>query len=174
MQFNKINTTDEAYAVIDAALNSTAEDRTDYNIVAKAYNDLAISQGMSFEFPKAKYPSLKKQLEKRGLVVGVDMQIRHVVDGADEQGNGGTDTVIMRRLTEKAAQILVITVPNRKKKGASSVQAGAANATGQEPGGPPATDTANAASAEPVVETGEAAKPAPAGKANPPKAASKK
>lgn len=173
MQFNKIKPGDEAYAVIDAALNDTSEDRTDYNIVAKAYNDLKPGEGTSFEFPKAKFPSLKKQLEKRGLIVGVDMQIKHVLDGAAEATETeaaveGTETVILRRLTEKDAQILVITVANRRRK-KKGTEAPASDGTPASDG-----DGANAAGNDPAPAATDAKPAAPAGKANPPKAGGKK
>lgn len=170
MQFNKITPEDDAYSVIDQALNDSSDDRTDYNDVAKAYNDLKAGEAASFEFPKSKFPSLKKQLEKRELIVGVDMQIKHVLDGADDEGNGGTETVILRRLTTKPAKILVITVPNRKKKGTAAAAAAPA-----APAVEPSTDAGDGAAASENAAPAAAEPPkAAAGKANPPKAAGKK
>lgn len=156
MEFKKITKDDELHSAVVSVLNDTSDDRTDYNVVAKAYNDLEPGDVVAFAFPKAKFPSLLKQIEKRGLIRGVDFQAKNVLDGADET-NPGTETTVLRRITPKAAEILVITVPNRRKRGSATADAAT---EASAPAVAPATAAAPAA-------------PAPIGKAAGPKAGKK-
>lgn len=123
--FTRINQNDPRFAALAEAA-STGKQRFDYDAVAFAYNQTAVGEILAFEYEKEKLPTLKGQLEKRGIVASVDYQIKAVeIDGVMN--------AVITRGSEKATT-KVVSKPRgprgpRKPKGDAAAPAPAADAS---------------------------------------------
>ena len=139
-QFNTIDEGDEGYDDLVESLQAEQNaERFDYNGLANAYNTRKINGFIHFEFPKDRQSSLRKQLERRGLVIGVDCTANVSATNdpfeKDDEGNYKLDkdkkpipekdadgnvipveySAFVRRLTDKQAQIIQGTSGRKKK-----------------------------------------------------------
>ena len=172
MQFETINPEDEGFDDVLNSLEETGE-RFDYNGFATYYNEMKVGALTHWEFPKEKLSSLRKQLERRGLILGgdvtavctalqgpVEMEDDNETPKLDANGDQiplkdekgvvieGPMHVWVRRLTDKKAEIIKIKQSGRKPKGTAE-----------------ATTTATAAGSSDAAPAAPATKPADAAKA---------
>jgi len=124
--FKRVSADSELFNQINAA-ETAGKQRFDYDGLAFAYNGLPVGEMLTFEWAKEKIPTLKAQLEKRGIVHSVDYTVKPVV--IDE-----LEHAAITRGTDKAT-VKVPSKPRgpRKKNAEAADSAPAADATETTP-----------------------------------------
>lgn len=137
--FNKISKGSDAYAKAVETFDALV-DRFDYDGMAKAYNDLAIGEILTFDYKRGKASVVRQQMEKRGLTNGADFDVR----SAAQEGNEDTATVLIQRNSDKPAGAVQHAARGRKPGSTTAPAAAATAATAGAPAadanGKPAAD----------------------------------
>lgn len=142
-QFTKITSGSSAFAQAVKTFDSLV-DRFDYDGMAKAYNELAVSEIMQFEYKRGKSSVVRQQLEKRGLSSGQDFQVR----SAGIEGNEENALVLIRRDSDKAAGAVVHAQRGRKSAASKAATADAAAPAADAGTAAPAADASAKADAK--------------------------
>jgi hypothetical protein len=120
--FNRITQSNPLFDQITAAAQE-GNNRFDYDGLAFSYNQINVGEMLVFPYLKEKLPTLRAQLEKRGIVHSVDYSLKSVEVDGEVQGvvTRGSDKLTVKVESKPRG-------PRRKKNAEGSAEAAAATA----------------------------------------------